>query len=596
MHSFSNSTEIQSLNAAITHIRQSSNLTSLLTNLLDEICRLLGADGGVVILVGEDRQLIKHHSKGLTLITDTEKYTYHPIELIPKYCPIINQSKPYVIDNRISTTSSEAHSVLGDFYSPSPSSSLCIPILSQHNKVMGSISITDNEPDHFNESDLDLLQNISNVCSITIERLLAMDQYEKIQKITTLLFHDFSYVNLVESLRDIYEAYGCSIFIKKEIDQKPYLVLQATTGLLDITEDDYHAVRYEIGEGLTGYLASLGTTIRIYDVKSAAEMSSKAPGIYRSGPKYTESMYYGNKNTNVPESYLGTCLLSNGEVLGVIRLTKHLRGSYFTAFDEESLAILAKYIGARIRLDKQVAEIESAKELVFLHRQLKDFAHDAKHSHQLLSSYLYTIFDWIPGNIRLQEANKNFIKQTQDASELTKLYINKIATFSLTDSTLVLTRTSVKQLVTKIIQLMERRFYHKRIQSVVNIVDDLFFDVDEDKMEQVFINLLNNSLTAISSSRRTGKIEIRARQVNKSGVSYLCIEIEDDGPGIRNEDRERIFERGFSLTGGTGLGLAIAKYIVEAHRGKIVAKVPKTQKGALFAIEVPQIALKRRGK
>ncbi|MGZ3722301.1 MAG: sensor histidine kinase, partial [Bdellovibrionales bacterium] len=77
--------------------------------------------------------------------------------------------------------------------------------------------------------------------------------------------------------------------------------------------------------------------------------------------------------------------------------------------------------------------------------------------------------------------------------------------------------------------------------------------------------------------------------VKMSGDKTLIISVTDQGPGIPEEDRERIFEKFYRLpgtpTGGTGLGLSIVKSIVEVHQGKVY--VEDAAGGSRFVIEIP---------
>ncbi len=92
---------------------------------------------------------------------------------------------------------------------------------------------------------------------------------------------------------------------------------------------------------------------------------------------------------------------------------------------------------------------------------------------------------------------------------------------------------------------------------------------DPSKLNQIFSNLVDNALKYIPEG---GKVWIRSRE----GAGGLEIEVEDNGPGIPEADRERIFERFYRVdkarsreTGGAGLGLAIVKHLVELHGGQI---------------------------
>jgi len=113
---------------------------------------------------------------------------------------------------------------------------------------------------------------------------------------------------------------------------------------------------------------------------------------------------------------------------------------------------------------------------------------------------------------------------------------------------------------------------------------------DQSRLEQVFINLLSN---AISFSPQGSVINVIIKKGEKGQVLVI---IEDSGPGIPKNEREKIFQkffrgnRGKNKNGheGMGLGLAIAKGIVEVHGGKIWVSEGKLG-GAAFHISFPLI-------
>ena len=94
---------------------------------------------------------------------------------------------------------------------------------------------------------------------------------------------------------------------------------------------------------------------------------------------------------------------------------------------------------------------------------------------------------------------------------------------------------------------------------------DLWCDVDQFRLEQVFRNILENSLAACTGPVR---IEVRCRPAAIEGQPAVQVAVRDNGPGLNAEQRQRIFDPFFTTkTKGTGLGMAIAKRIVEAHGG-----------------------------
>jgi two-component system nitrogen regulation sensor histidine kinase NtrY len=82
-----------------------------------------------------------------------------------------------------------------------------------------------------------------------------------------------------------------------------------------------------------------------------------------------------------------------------------------------------------------------------------------------------------------------------------------------------------------------------------------------------------------------GRITIDIR--HDADLNRVFIDIADDGPGIREEDKDKLFLPYFSTKrDGTGLGLAIASRVVAEHRGYIRVKDNKPT-GTIFTIELP---------
>ena len=108
---------------------------------------------------------------------------------------------------------------------------------------------------------------------------------------------------------------------------------------------------------------------------------------------------------------------------------------------------------------------------------------------------------------------------------------------------------------------------------------------DADRLRQVFMNLASNAREATGSTG--GRMGLSTRPDGEQ----LCVVIEDDGPGIDEADRERIFEPYRSgKRGGLGLGLALVKGIVMAHGGSIEVDRGKWG-GARFTLRLPRRAV-----
>jgi len=103
--------------------------------------------------------------------------------------------------------------------------------------------------------------------------------------------------------------------------------------------------------------------------------------------------------------------------------------------------------------------------------------------------------------------------------------------------------------------------------------------VDRDKIKQALMNIILNAIEAMTDG---GDIAINVSR--KDG--YLNISIKDTGPGIPDEQHDKIFGLFYSTkSGGTGVGLAVTKNIIHAHGGNI--RFEKLVEGAEFIIELP---------
>ncbi len=114
---------------------------------------------------------------------------------------------------------------------------------------------------------------------------------------------------------------------------------------------------------------------------------------------------------------------------------------------------------------------------------------------------------------------------------------------------------------------------------------DLQCAVDQFRLEQVFRNILENSLAACPDPVR---IEVQCSATTIDGQPAVQIAVRDNGPGLNAEQAQRIFEPFFTTkTKGTGLGMAIAKRIAEAHGG-LIAVGPSSPGGAEILVTLPR--------
>jgi two-component system nitrogen regulation sensor histidine kinase NtrY len=108
------------------------------------------------------------------------------------------------------------------------------------------------------------------------------------------------------------------------------------------------------------------------------------------------------------------------------------------------------------------------------------------------------------------------------------------------------------------------------------------FKMDRDQMKRVFINILDNAVAAVDGG---GVIEIEVKY--DPSLQMVTLEVRDNGCGIPDEDKTKLFEPYFSTKkAGTGLGLAIVNAIISDHNGYIRVR-DNHPTGTKFIIDLP---------
>jgi signal transduction histidine kinase len=165
---------------------------------------------------------------------------------------------------------------------------------------------------------------------------------------------------------------------------------------------------------------------------------------------------------------------------------------------------------------------------------------------------------------------KAIVEETQTLSRL----VDDLRTMALAESgSLQLRRepTDFDLLIRDVVSSFDSQAKEKDIHVALSLMDGDTLNVDPLRIREVLTNLLSN---ALRYTPRGGQVTIGLTESGSGGEGGLVIFVQDSGPGIESADLPRVFERFYksSDSGGMGLGLSIAKYLVEAHGGRIWAE------------------------
>jgi two-component system nitrogen regulation sensor histidine kinase NtrY len=181
-----------------------------------------------------------------------------------------------------------------------------------------------------------------------------------------------------------------------------------------------------------------------------------------------------------------------------------------------------------------------------------------------------------PDDTVFDECTSMIIKQVDELKNL----VNDFSNFARLPSTNP-TPSDLNQIITEALVLYQEG--HKDIQFSYHPDPAIpIFYLDRDQIKRVIINLIDNAVGAIQID---GKIDIESTYT--PSLQMVTFTIADNGHGITDEDKPRLFEPYFSTKKtGTGLGLAIVSTIISDHNGYIRVK-DNTPKGSRFIIELP---------
>jgi two-component system NtrC family sensor kinase len=151
------------------------------------------------------------------------------------------------------------------------------------------------------------------------------------------------------------------------------------------------------------------------------------------------------------------------------------------------------------------------------------------------------------------------------------------------------TRFPIGDLLRHCAELKRRDFALRSVELKLDVQDDLpALWGDETLVTQVFVNLLTNAQQSIASVRERGLVRVTASLAD--GV--VQVDVEDDGPGIPERLRDRVFEPFFTSRSdgtGTGLGLTLCREILREHGGAITIEHGKLP-GACLRLVFPPAA------
>ena len=326
------------------------------------------------------------------------------------------------------------------------------------------------------------------------------------------------------------------------------------------------------GEGVTGRMVETRSPFQVPDIT--------AEGAYPVRDIFIHAGY---------RALLAVPLVRERQVIGGFLVGRKQPGE----FPREAVELLTTFASQsalamqNARLFRALEEKSQQLEIASQHKSqfLANMSHELRTPLNAILGYTELIADRIYGEVpekvgavleRVQQSGRHLLGLINDVLDLSKIEAGQLD--------LTLSEYSFNDVVQTAVAAVGSLATEKQLHLRVEVAADLpVGQGDERRITQVLLNLVGNAI------KFTDAGEVVVRVIN-SGGEFL-VSVADAGPGIAQEDQQRIFEEfqqsSSSLKkGGTGLGLSITKRIVEMHGGRIWVQSTLNE-GSTFFFSIP---------
>lgn len=378
-----------------------------------------------------------------------------------------------------------------------------------------------------------------------------------------------------EQFNVLYSSRNLNPLEEKEEEAKPTLDLQQI---------------YEIIKGSFDYIVVNRDEVMIFGTKDTT--TTPTVYFYVSSPLDENSIAYRINQRQLLITSIITILV--GIIISFFfsnRLSKPItdlneaakklsQGDFSVVFPDQGFTEVQE-LGHTLNLAKEELQITTQ-----LQRELiANISHDLRTPLTLIKSYAEMIKD-ISGDVPAKR-EKHLDVIITETDRLTSLVTDVLRLSKIQSSTdeLKIEPTNLSELCYETVKQFELSFSQNSILVDLQIEDDLYADIDRDKMNQVIYNFISNAITYAKT-----QIVVSLKLVK----NIIRLDVIDDGQGIKLEEQDHIWERYYRskenhqrTKAGSGLGLSIVKAILNAH-GFEYGVISEFGQGSDFYFEITQ--------
>lgn len=366
---------------------------------------------------------------------------------------------------------------------------------------------------------------------------------------------------IVQLTRRMFASPTCSIYLFGP--QRENLTLRAAAGH---SQSEVGKRKLPIGKGIPGVAAQENKTIVVDNLNEDA--------------RHTD--VYG-RSESFKNAYICSPLRIQEEVVGVMT-SRRYGGRTFSEDDRTVFETISKQVAIVIEKSKMYYDKLEADRLAAISISLSEVAHYIKNLLQGMKGGIYFVDHGLKQG-DLEAARKGWEVLQRGNKKIASLVENML-NYS-REMELQFHKTNLNSLLFEILHQIDDSAVERKVALIPEVQRDLpEIEVDADKLYDALLNLITNAIDAIPPGRDDGYVVVSTRW--ESGKDFVVLKVQDNGAGMTEETKRKLFNLFFSTKGdkGSGIGLSVTRKIIEKHGGRIDVE-SEPDKGATFTLLLP---------
>jgi ligand-binding sensor domain-containing protein/signal transduction histidine kinase len=562
---------INSINQIVQKISSDEDLENNFKTIVEDVIDIFKADIGYIWLLTKDSKVIKpKYSIGFE--DDNFPKLGIDVECITSY--VYKTKKPYLWPS--GNNDIDSLNVCFNDLKNKVETEIIAPLL-YANEVIGFLEVGSYKRDSFDERDKLFLKGVADQIAVIIQNKrfhIATEKLSRIHFDETDIKRNCDI--LAENADQVLNNSVTCVWLLKTIKGRHCLVMESAHGVNIPDKENYNMFD---GEGGISW-QTVGNRKEIIIHEDLINP--------KHGHKHREFI-----EENELKSMISVPLIVVNEVIGV--LNSYSKGNYkFLDKEVHLLKNLATRGAIAIKNAELTKKMEEINEKILDSAQLANpgqvamsFTHDAKHTMHNINALISSLIYFLPENKLKEENVVNVIKSITRDTDYLRTLLNSMVRYA-KRSDVDYKPTRLADIIEYILYICQIRLERNKIACRITYEEaelkELQIECDRSQMEQVFLNLFNNSIYAIKEKMsKGGDIEIFIRSLDET-----CVEIQfkDNGIGILPQNIDHVFKPSFTTKEdkGSGFGLAICKRIVEDNHGGKIRVESKYYKYTTFFI------------